>query len=255
MSQSIWTRCGGRSNARRIQASPYRLVESQFVSATRKLVDSEEEQAVLEGLIERVKPPVPGDVAALGLHYLLSTPFRHPPLLHGSRFGERTERGIFYGAREEHTCLAEVAYYRLVFISGTTAALDLVTTQHTAFRARVRAERGVDLTRPPFLEHRAAISSRTEYAAAQALGAAMRADGVQVALYFSARAPRDGIAVAVLDPAAFVRQAPFEQHEWICTVDREKVEMKRRSLTTPVSHTFHRRDFEVGGRLPAPALR
>ena len=63
--------------------------------ATRKLVDSLAEQELLEKLLEGAKPPAPG----ARVHYLLSTPFRYPPLPHGSRFGRATERGIVQALR------------------------------------------------------------------------------------------------------------------------------------------------------------
>ena len=59
MSSSIWTRCAGESELRDLALEPYRVVESQHQVATRKLVDSNAEQAVLEDLIETAKPPDP----------------------------------------------------------------------------------------------------------------------------------------------------------------------------------------------------
>jgi hypothetical protein len=254
VSLSIWTECGGRSSATPLRLSPWRLVESQFVNSTRKLVDSDEEQALLEELIDRAKPPVAPDVAALGLHYLLSTPFRHPPLRNGSRFGRRHERGIFYGARELETCLAEVAYYRQVFLAGTSARFALLVTQHTAFQCEVAAAAGVDLTRPPFDAFSNALSSPTAYSATQRLGAEMRADGVQAALYRSARAREPGVNVAVFDPAAFATNQPSWLHEWDCFTDAAKVEFRRRSLLADRTYTFARDDFLVGGQLPSPSV-
>src|SRR5690606_3863871 len=101
------------------------------------------------------KPPIPADGR---LHYLLATPFRYPPLRHGSRFGTRHERGIWYGSESRRTAFAEVAYYRLLFLEGTRAELGPVTTQLTAFTARASTERGVDLLAPPFDAHREARS-------------------------------------------------------------------------------------------------
>jgi hypothetical protein len=254
VSPSIWTECGGRSNAGPLQLSPWRVVESQFVNSTRKLVDSDAEQGLLEELIDGAKPPVPADLAALGLHYLLFTPFRHPPLRHGSRFGRKNERGIFYGAREPETCLAEVAYYRFVFLSGTSAQLPMLVTRHTAFQAEVRPALAVDLTRPPFDAHRATISSATRYEATQRLGGEMRSDGVEVALYLSARARAPGVNVAVFSPKAFASKQPYALHEWDCITDPEKVEFKRRNLIAPSAFTYPRKDFLFEGRLPAPAV-
>ena len=143
MSQSIWTRCAGRSEIRRLAGRFRRVVEAQFRNSTRKLVDSDDEQRVLEELLDaRAKLPVPAGFE--GLHYLLYTPFRHPPLRNGSRFGTRRERGILYAGRDLATVFAEVAYYRLVFLEGTSAALGAIHVDLTAFSFGLAARRGVE---------------------------------------------------------------------------------------------------------------
>lgn len=147
MSSSIWTRCAGDSEIRPLHRSPWRVVEAQHQVSTRKLVDSNEEQELLEEMIEHVKPP---DLTGGRLNYLLFTPFRYAPLPHGSRFGTRKERGIWYGSEDRRTAFAEVAYYRLLFLEGSQASLGTLTTSLTAFTARVRTERGVDLVAHPF---------------------------------------------------------------------------------------------------------
>ena len=53
----------------------WRGVEAQHRVATMKLVDTLEEQAELERLLEDSKPPLPRGTASL--HYLLMTPFRY----------------------------------------------------------------------------------------------------------------------------------------------------------------------------------
>ena len=126
-----------------------RLVESQEQVATNALVRTLAEQALLERLIEGTKPRPPP--AADGLHYLLLTPFRYPPLRYGSRFGRRTEPSLFYGARGIETVLAEGAYYRFVFWSGMEAApAEALKTRHTVFRTQIQTERGLRLQEPPF---------------------------------------------------------------------------------------------------------
>src|SRR3954468_13479640 len=143
MSSNIWTRCAGDSEIRPLRLAPWRVVEAQHQLSTRKLVDSAEEQMLLEDLIDQAKPP---SAAPRKMHYLLSTPFRYPPLRHGSRFGTRFERGIWYGSETLRTAFAEVAYYRLLFLEGTSAELGTITTQHTAFQVAARTPRGIDLT-------------------------------------------------------------------------------------------------------------
>ena len=64
--------------ARRSHGRLLRLVESQEQVATNSLVRTLAEQALLEDLIEASKPPLPA--TGHGLHYLLATPFRYPPL-------------------------------------------------------------------------------------------------------------------------------------------------------------------------------
>jgi hypothetical protein len=188
------------------------------------------------------------------LHYLLSTPFRYPPLPSGSRFGARRERGIWYGAEAVSTAMAEVAYYRLLFLTGTAAALDNVTVELTAFRVSARTSRGVDLVAPPFASHRRAIASPSRYRATQALGTAMRADGVEMCRYPSARDPNAGSCVAVFTPSVFGRSQPQQFQRWQCSVSREAVEMVRRDYTASESLLFPRRTFLVGGKLPMPAV-
>ena len=229
MSPSIWTRCAASFRPRRFELVAFRVVESQHVLSTRKLVDSDEEQALLEELVDRVKPPAPRGEEFDGLHYLLFTPFRHPPLRYGSRFGTRAERGIWYGAKERTTCFAEVSYYRLLFFEGSTADLGTITVELTAYSAAVKARLGADSTRPPFREHEAAISSKTSYASAQRLGAEMRGAGVDVFLYVSARAPGRAVNVGLFKPA-FASKRPRKFEAWTCSADRSKVEFARKSI-------------------------
>jgi len=227
-------------------------VEEQFRNSTRKLCDSDEEQEILEKLIdERAKAPVPAGFE--GLHYLLYTPFRHPPLRNGSRFGTRDQRGILYGAKKLPAALAEVAYYRFVFLDGTDADLGDVATEHTAFRFGIDAQRAVDLTAAPFRAHEAQISSKTSYDASQRLGTQMREDGVEAALYVSARAAGRQINVAVFENV-FAPRAPFEERGLRCTANRSRVEIRGRELLGPDERwSFERASFEVAGRLPSPA--
>jgi RES domain len=253
MSPSIWTRCAGRSRVARLAGSFRRVVEAQFRNSTRKLTDSDGEQALLEELLDiHAKLPVPEGFE--GLHYLLYTPFRHPPLKNGSRFGTRRERGVLYGARELETAFAEVAYYRLLFLEGSDADLGTVTTPLTAFSFGVAARRGIDLTRAPFAELEGEISSKTSYQVAQELGRELRDAGVQCCTYLSARAAGRGTCVAVFENV-FRPQRPSAEERWTCTATRARVELSSGGLLRPtVRHAFERRQFLVRGRLPAPAV-
>jgi len=251
MSSSIWTRCAGDSELRELRLSPWRVVESQHQVSTRKLVDSADEQALLEQLIDGAKPP---DHTGGRLHYLLFTPFRYPPLPFGSRFGRRHERGIWYGSLERRTAFAEVAYYRLLFIEGTHAELGTITTPLTAFRAALRTTRGVALDAPPFDAFRTVIASPSRYDDTQALGDAMRAADVDAFTYPSARDNEGGVNVAAFVPSVFGRAKPTSLESWYCSASRERVDITRGDYFRRETFSFAREQFLVDGILPAPAV-
>lgn len=253
---TVWIGCEGPKHFRKLSLEAFRSVESQHVVSTRKLVDSDEEQRLLEEMIEGVKPPVPASPEFRGLHYLLFTPFRYPPLRWGSRFGSRAERGIWYGSADIETCFAEVAYYRILFLEGTSADLGSITMELTCFTANIEAARGIDLTQPPFSEHAHLISSKTTYATSQQLGRDMRAAGVDVFYFQSARRPELGINVGLFEPA-FASKTPRKYQTWTCTATRDKVELSRKGLSRPrglnrvgESFAFPRANFEVDGIFP-----
>ncbi|GAC1342310.1 MAG: RES family NAD+ phosphorylase [Myxococcales bacterium] len=231
----------------------HRVVEAQFRNSTRQLVDSDEEQGLLEELLDaRAKAPVPEGFA--DLHYLLSTPFRHPPLRNGTRFGTRHERGILYGSAALATALAEVAYYRLLFLAGPREDLGPVRVPLTAFAFGIRARRAVDLSRAPFARLQAQISSRVSYARSQPLGARLRGAGIQACLYVSARARPAALNLAVFDNV-FAPKKPTGEESFRCTADRGRVEFRAQSLIGAERRfVFARAQFLVDGRLPSPAL-
>ena len=246
----LWAALAAEARIGARQLDAWRVVESQYLISTRKLVDTLEEQEALEELIDSAKPRVPSGPGFRGLHYLLFTPFRYPPLPYGSRFGRTHERGIWYGSLDRQTSLAERAYYKLVFLEGNRR-LGTLTVPETLFSAAVAATRFLDLTGPPFSGHEATISSPTSYAAAQALGTAMRGAGVEGFTYVSARARARGHNVGLFEPA-FGHKEPLGSESWICTATVEAVEFRWVLGKAPL--VFPRRDFLVNGRLPHPAV-
>lgn len=251
MSPSIWTQCAGRFELTRIGGAAWRAVESQHVTSSRKLVDSDEEQEVLESLIDSAKPPWPNGKRFVGLHYLLATPFRHPPLRYGSRFGTRRERGIFYCALLQATVLAEKAYYVLLFLDGTTADLAPLVRPLTLFQVRISTKKGVDLTATPFDSFVGEISSPVSYAASQPLGAAMRELGIAAFRFQSARDPNQGTNLGLFEPV-FTTKKPSNAEQWICTATRERIELTPGPAVIRERQRFERALFEVDGVLPAP---
>jgi len=251
MSLNIWTESGAKPEG--YEGSPWRVVEAQHVISTRKLVDSDEEQRLLEELLESQKPPLPQEEAFEGLHYLLFTSFRYPPLRHGSRFASRFERSLWYGSERPRTALAEVAYYRLLFLEGTEARLPPVMVELSVFQARVRSSLAVDLAGEAFRPWAALLESKISYAATQALGRAAREAGVEVLRYRSARDPQGGLNVALFTPKAFAEKRPRPPRTWLCVATRERVEFRLRDYFVRENLVFSREVFEVEGALPAPA--
>ena len=256
MSSTIWTRCGGTASVAPLRARPWRLVESQHAFSTLKLVDSVAEHDLLEELLEGAKPPWPAEPAFARLHFLLATPFRYPPLAHGSRFGTRRERGIWYGAERIATGLAEKAYYTLVFLAGTSAAIACIEREYSALRVAVRARRGVDLCARRCRRARAALIAPDRYEETQALGGAMRAAGVEAFRYPSARDPEHAPALGVFTPVAFASRRPVgTPQSWHCTATPELVRFRRKARVAATEGvSFARAQFLVAGVLPAPAL-
>ena len=249
MSSSIWTRCEGRSRLRRLRGEAWRVVEDQYLFSTRKLVRSDAEQRVLEDLLEASKPAA----APRGLHYLLLTPFRYPPLTRGSRLRTRADPGVWYGSREQRTAFAEASYYRLLFLEGTAAAIESLELDLSSFRASFDTTRGVDLTRGPFAAHRSEISSPVTYDHSQPLAREMREAGVEACLFDSAREP-EGVNVAVFAPRAFASRKPSVPEAWRCVATRGFVEVVKKDVFRRLSYRFERAQFEIDGKLPAPGL-
>ena len=189
-----------------------------------RLVDSLEEQATLETVLEESKPAVPE--AARALHYLLATPFRYRPHS-GSRFRAAFEAGVWYGAEALRTALAEKSYWRLRFLLDSPATPDLKPVPHTAFNAAVRTSMALDLTRAPFLRERALWTARTDYSRTQELAGAARAAQVACIRYESVRDPQHAACVAVLNPRAFGRARPRNQENWFIAASRLRVRCVR----------------------------
>jgi hypothetical protein len=246
----IWAAVGHKARPRAMSGELLRLVESQEQVATNRLVATLAEQDLLEAMLEASKPPLPK--GARRLDYLLATPFRYPPLPHGSRFGGRHEPSLFYAARRATTVLAESAYYRFVFWQGMRVPPPApLRTQHTLFGARLRARRAYVLHRPPFDEFRAALASRDDYGPTQTLGRQLREAGADAIEYVSARDAEGGLNVALYSPTAFGLPRPTFKQEWLCDTRANEVSFYAREADGP--HTFALAQFTVDGRLPAPA--
>ena len=247
----IWASCKGEQHVQALSGTLYRLVESQEQVATLHYVDTLEEQALLEDLLEQVKPAHPTPVD--GLHYLLKTPFRYPPLAWGSRFGRTHEPSIFYAGSTIAVTLAESAYYRFVFwysMQGEPVKPHL-RSEHTLFSAGYRCARGVRLQETPFKSAQTLLRHPQSYHATQLLGSAMRTAEVEAFEYASARDPDAGICIGLFTPRALRSKKPMAMHQWLCEITADMVQFRR--FGDKDTHAFPLSMFLVDGKLPLPA--
>lgn len=198
----------------------WRGVEAQHVVATMRLVDTPDEQAMLESLLEGSKPPAPAMKAPK--HFLIFTPFRYRPQ-HPSRFRKGGTLGLWYGADELYAACAEVAYWRHRFVLDSAGlAQGDVVTEHTFFQAAIDGS-AIDLMAPPWVAARAAWTHSSDYAHTQAVAEAAGECGVQWISYESVRAPGHRCA-AVLDVEALdIVANGTTQQTWHCKTNREAV--------------------------------
>lgn len=247
----IWNACSGEDHIGQLAGTLYRLVESQEQIATMGYVDTLDEQAVLEELLEQAKPDYP-DVMQ-DYHYLLTTPFRYPPLTWGSRFGRTSEPSLFYAGCTPEVVLAESAFYRFVFlysIDGITKD-DKMRSEHTMFSVDYKTSRGVHLQSAPFNQFQAQLTSPNDYTQTHQLGGDMRASGVKAFEYVSARDPGKGICVGLYDNSAFRQRKPKSKMQWLCETTADKVSFKQ--LDNSVIAHFALDVFLHDGKLPLPA--
>lgn len=249
MEKSEWEEVVKNAPEQNLSGIVWRIVESQQDIATLSLVDTLEEQALLEEMLDESKPPVPDE--AEKLHYLLSTPFRYPPLEWGSRFGSEGEASLYYGSMEQKTAFAEFAFYRLVFRSGVDGGFpnQTVSTNHTLFMAEYDFDPGIDLTVEPFSEYADVLKHKSNYQPTKNLGSVLRDAGFAGFYFPSARCPKEGTNIAIYVPTGLRSTSPKEQHQCYCETTDEQVTIKLgHSL-----YEFPLKIFEVDGQLPGLA--
>jgi hypothetical protein len=200
----------------------WRGVEAQHVVSTMRLVDTAEEQDLLEALLEASKPPLP--VAAQPKHYLLATPFRYSPA-HPSRFRPAHSKGQWYGAQSVYAACAEVAYWRHRFILDSAGLLDqVVLTEHSFFQAVLEGA-SIDLMEPPWVQARADWTHGSDYAANHAVASEAQRRGVQWLSYESVRAPGERCAVAFDVDSLYEPAQGLDRtlQRWVCKASRTSV--------------------------------
>jgi len=200
----------------------WRGVEAQHVVSTMRLVDTLDEQALLESLLETSKPALP--VTAQRKHYLLTTPFRYRPA-HPSRFRPAGATGQWYGAQTLYAACAEVAYWRHRFIIDSDGLRDgVLLTEHSFFKAHIEGN-SIDLMAAPWREARALWMRDLDYRHTHAVAAAAQAHQVQWLSYESVRAPGECCAVAFKPDCLFEPEPSLEHtlQRWACKTTRTSV--------------------------------
>ncbi len=208
-----------------------------------KLVDTLEEQAALEALLEPSKPPVPDECRHLD--FLLFTPFRYgAPYPKGSRFrAAGFTPGVFYGSEAPETAMAEMVFHRLLFFADAPGLpWPRNAGEYTVFSVPFRAHAALDLTAPRLVRDKSLWLRRTDYRACQALAERARAADVEVIRYASARVPSDSaLNLALLTCRAFASRAPAARQTWrlllgcrgaraLCERPRSRLQFDRRAF-------------------------
>ncbi|MFM2355715.1 MAG: hypothetical protein RLZZ528_1451 [Pseudomonadota bacterium] len=192
----------------------WRLVEGQHVVATMALVDSLQEQAVLEAILETTKPPVPE--ACRGLHYLMYSPFRYGTYPSDSRFRRRGRTpGVFYASENPLTAAAETVWYRFRFFDAAPGVpLPLAAADYTALSVLIDTPLATDLTKPPLAADHALWTDPGDYSACLDLADRARAAGIEAIRYASVRDPEARANLAVLTCRAFAEREPAGVQSW-----------------------------------------
>jgi len=241
----MWTATALKSEARAAHGEIWRVVEHQYTASTRKLVDTQAEQEILEALLEDSKPPYPPGTDKL--HYLLKTPFRYyPPKPHGSRFRQPGgAEGVFYASEQIRTALAEMAYYRLRFFADAPdAKLPDQEQKLTVFNIKYKTKRQIDLTCSPLNRDQSLWTDPADYAGTHALAEQARKAAIESIRYGSVRDREQGFNIALLTPIAFVSKKPLSQQTWYMHIGPAEISTRRAGKSnTENAYVFAREWF------------
>ncbi|HET9388253.1 MAG TPA: RES family NAD+ phosphorylase [Steroidobacteraceae bacterium] len=236
MSSSTWTPHAVASEAAACTLDLWRAVEAQHKVATRALVDSLEEQEILETVLERSKPPIPADCSRYD--YLLYTPFRYPPPAYGSRFRAYGDAGVWYGAEAIRTSCAEVGYWRWRFVADSRGLSRLDGVAHTIFQATAQGL-AIDLRAGPFVGEGQIWRNPNDYSGCQAFARIARQAQTRIIRYASVRDPEHAGCAALLDCRAFASAGGARRRQtWFLTVDSERASWVRAGGRRAETHEF-----------------
>jgi len=229
-------------------ANVTRIVETQEYAATTSLVDDLDEQSLLEELLDEVKPNY--RKGTQGLHYLISGPFRYPPLKYGSRFGDITMPSYFYASEDVKTALSECAFYRFIFLNDMSQPYNKpIKSGHMSFSVNIGASATADLTKVESEDIVAALSSPVNYLFTQQLGKHLTQKvGATALRFYSARAKiNNGVNIALTKPEEILSKKPENNINWICHTTTKKISFNAHE-SMPIS--FDIDCFLIAGVLP-----
>ncbi len=214
MALPTWIQDALRSEIKPLKGQYWRCVEAQHIVSTLQLVDSLEDQALLEDILEETKPPIPTECA--GLHWLYSTPFRYGLYPSGSRFRKagRTP-GVYYASKHPRTAIIETAFHILLFyVESPGTPFPERPSEHTMFDVSINTGLAISLIEKPFIDASNLWMHPNAYSSCQELEVLAREADVKVIQYASVRDPEKLENIAILDCTAFASKAPHIQKNW-----------------------------------------
>ncbi len=233
MSFSTWTPHAVSSNEFTWSGLAWRMVEAQHYASTMKIVDTRDEQDLLEFVLEKSKPTLSSEFQ--GLHYLLATPFRYQPSKSGSRFRGVNDPSVFYCAESSLTAGIELGYWRWRFLNDSEGIDQIEPVAHTAFSVEL-SSKVIDLRTKPFSKDRLSWTQSTDYRATQELASIVRKTDVSIIFYESVRNPESSWCAAVLKPDAFKKPKPIGQMQtWLMKVSKSHLILRSDSESAQIS--------------------
>ncbi len=179
-----------------INETVFRIVETDQTIGTIKISKSLDDQNRLEELIDETKPVNTN----FPVHYLISTPFRYPPLKWGSRFGTILMNSYFYASHSYKTCLIECAYYRFKFLNDLVIPFEEpLNNNYLLFTVKTNTASGLDLTVPNFKKIFNKITDPDDYTFTHKIGKWAVVENDFNMIKFPSARHKEGINFAVAD--------------------------------------------------------
>ena len=195
------------------RGNPWRVIEGQHRPSTMRIVDTDNEQAVLEQVLETSKPPVPQE--CLHLDYQFWSPFRYGNYPRASRFRRAgLTPGVWYGSEAPITAVAESIWGALRFFAASPdTPMPRWPVEHTAVQAEISTPFCADLAGSDWV-NAGNWDDPDDYSECLDLADRVRAAGAEAIRYASVRHPGHAANLAVLTCTAFARPAPIAFQTW-----------------------------------------